>query len=282
MASGRRRMSESGTLLSWARERGVVIDPALRFVEVPGSGGLSVFCDHPFSSGQISQQCQPHECRDTHCCVAVAVVSIPKTACLSPRTSCLGRIVDQWHVPTSCSDHIAESLEEVLVLATHVWYECTVNASGPFDGYLTSLPAEPPTLAGFMPHTADAVLLGTEASRRIREGSELSRQMANRYFSSVVVPTLRPLLPGETLCAESFMRAVALTSSRAFRGVCFSAFPLRFFPCSFGPAEPGAVRTQSTPSMVSHLSRLPMPSTTRTCPTWTSGPSISFATFADS
>ncbi|KAG0147240.1 hypothetical protein CROQUDRAFT_656349 [Cronartium quercuum f. sp. fusiforme G11] len=140
------------------------------------------------------------------------VASIPKTICLSHRTSALAQRAYHQSLSPACA-HCPLSLNPSLTLTQHVAYELTLGPASRWAPYLDLLRtfkrAHPPLFSLLDPSMLACWLTGTEVERLTRTGRTLTFDQLRHYYASHLT------LPC-ALSLEDFLDAYALVSSRAF------------------------------------------------------------------
>ncbi|KAK7679455.1 hypothetical protein QCA50_017509 [Cerrena zonata] len=110
-------------LLNWCSENNIILDPRIQLVDDPNFG-ISVFS------------------KDIHIPAFETLVTIPKTAVLSSRSSSLIRLIPELEViPYGHGAHLS--------LALCLYYELLLGPDSRWSGYLRSLPKEPVAIALF-------------------------------------------------------------------------------------------------------------------------------------
>ncbi|CAL1714868.1 unnamed protein product [Somion occarium] len=125
------------TLLNWCAQNDINIDPRIELIDNPNTGICVYSKEVPINALET-------------------LVTIPKTAVLSSRSSSLAHLIPEWDIPPY--GHGAH-----LALALALYYEIVLGPESWWFGYLQSLPHEPVGIALFW--GSDELQQGSRANR---------------------------------------------------------------------------------------------------------------------
>ncbi|KAH0451273.1 hypothetical protein IEQ34_018572 [Dendrobium chrysotoxum] len=168
----------------WMKSHGFVYSDALEFVDSIDSGfSVRALCD--LKEGDL-------------------VATIPKSSCLTIRTSGISSVIDD------------AGLGGFLGLAMALMYERSLGAASPWEGYLQLLPERECVPLVWSLEEVDKLLVGTELHKIIIEDKKFLYEDWKEYIEPLIQS--RPLeIDPDSFGIEQYFSAKSLISSRSFQ-----------------------------------------------------------------